>query len=101
MIHLGRRAVDPPVAPELLGDNAELAGTTGCNGYQGAYEDTGADLRTVDLQITGRGCETPELFERERAYIETLTNAKSGTLTPGWPQLVIEGEDKRALIFGP
>lgn len=94
-------AADPPVELEFLGDGAELAGSTGCNGYGGAYEAAGADFRTVDVLITERACPTPALFERERAYMETLSTAHRATLTPGVPLLIIESEDGRALIFGP
>ena len=94
-------AADPPVALEFLGDGAELGGSTGCNGYGGKYEATGAEFRTVDVLMTERACPTPELFERERDYADALATAHRATLTPGWPLLIIESEDGRALIFGP
>lgn len=60
-----------------------LQGSTGCNGYAGAYDDRGyavgngqIHLRIVDLIVQERGCPTPDLFEREREYIDTLTNAQ-------------------------
>ena len=93
--------LDPPVVLEFLGDGAELAGSTGCNGYGGEYEGTGATFRTVGVQITARGCPTRVLFDRESEYTTALANAHSATLTPTLPLLIIEAEGKRALIFRP
>ena len=81
-----------------------LQGSTGCNGYSGAYDVrgyAGEYFRIVDLTIQERGCPTPELSQREREYINILTNTRKATLmeTPGGQRLAIEAEDGRVLVF--
>lgn len=85
-----------------------LQGSTGCNGYAGAYDNRGLGigagertLRIVDLRVQERGCPTPDLFEREREYIDILTNAQVVTLvqTSGGQRLAVEAEDGRVLVF--
>ena len=114
----------PPVTLEFTDahalERAELNGDTGCNAYSGAFEpgienggvaiplgrvtvsgvgDSGGGMpvRMVDFEITERGCPTPDLFEREAMYQDTLTTARSAMRVG--PRLIIESVTGGVLVL--
>ena len=119
-------AAAPPVTLEFpdvhARERAELTGDTGCNAYAGAwivasesesvpvamspgladvslvdYDGGGLAVRMVDFEITERGCPTPDLFEREAMYRDTLATARSAMLVG--PRLIIEGATGGVLVL--
>ena len=119
-------AAAPPVTLEFpdvhARERAELTGDTGCNAYAGAwivasesesvpvamspgladvslvdYDGGGLAVRMVDFEITERGCPTPDLFEREAMYRDTLATARSAMLVG--PRLIIESATGGVLVL--
>lgn len=79
------------------GDRLEdgmVTGSTGCNSYEALYDyrrhdDDQFRIRVRDLLMTDAACPSPALAEREREYIDILTNVWMATMDPDGREMII------------
>lgn len=79
-------------APSLQLNAAEdrASGETGCNGFFGSYELSGATLRFGQLASTRRACLDEAMNRQEQAYVRALENTRTWRIADG--ALILAGD---------
>lgn len=88
-------------APSLQLNAAEdrASGETGCNGFFGSYELSGATLRFGQLASTRRACTDEAMNRQEGAYMRALENTRTWRISGG--ALVLAGDSGDLARFSP
>lgn len=73
---------DTPTAPGAgafitFDDAGAVAGTTGCNGFNGPYTTDGSDISIGPLAATAALCASDEVNDQERTFLDALDSATS------------------------
>ena len=75
---------------------ASISGTTGCNGFGGAFKVNGTGLAITDMNWTEIACE-PDVMRQEAFVLEILQNA--GSYRIAGDRLTIVGSQGQSLVY--
>ena len=94
----------PPLAgttPSAEFDGDQIAGSTGCNSFFGAYEVDGSDIIFGPLGMTEMYCMEPEgIMDQEQAVLEALASVSSYQFS-GTQLEMLDGAGNVILAFEP
>ena len=86
------------IMAEFNGEEDQVGGSAGCNGYFGGYKVKGSELSISMLASTEMYCQDPEgVMEQELQYLQTLQTAESYKVQDG--KLHICCSDNQVLLF--